>query len=365
MPHAEGHLSLLEILQGAFPSQTGGPTPVPVAPAGPTTITQAPSGPAPVAIPSVPAVQSISQGQTFAPPSANPFQNLLASLPELLANFGGGAATTNSASTLAQSFATGSQEPATTDVGDFRSPGLDSLRSTIPSEILPPKKPASFESIDEANFGQVSGELKSLDTELRILVVQEPPDIDRMRAVSRRIGDLETIFDALKTGISDVKEKGRLDEERTFRAGITKAANERADALAGEADLRQDARDQQSQQFGLLSLLLPLLMRQQQQGGQFAQTQGLAEQRFAAEREQASQFATERSQQEQQAQAQRQQAAALIPQLFPDMPIGEDVLSGGIDPSLIPVLIQLAQLRSQQNQQQNQVGTLPTVAFAR
>jgi hypothetical protein len=41
----------------------------------------------------------------------------------------------------------------------------------------------------------------------------------------------------------------------------------------------------------------------------------------------------------------------LIPQLFPDLPITPDVLQSGIDPSLIPVLIQLAQFRFAQQQQ--------------
>jgi hypothetical protein len=46
----------------------------------------------------------------------------------------------------------------------------------------------------------------------------------------------------------------------------------------------------------------------------------------------------------------RQQAASLIPQLFPDLPITPDILQSGIDPSLIPVLIQLAQFRFAQQQ---------------
>ena len=62
--------------------------------------------------------------------------------------------------------------------------------------------------------------------------------------------------------------------------------------------------------------------------------------------------------------ATRQQAAALIPQLFPDLEIDESVLAGGINPALIPVLIQLAQFRfAQQQQAGGQATARPAMTF--
>jgi hypothetical protein len=234
----------------------------------------------------------------------------------------------------------------------------------------------AFPEIDETNIGAVRGELRKLGNELDLLMASEETITPRMKALSERIGRLETVFGDLKEAKQEAKDVARDEADKQFRAGVLQDAQDRedrlrgeaearGDVLRGEAEARADVLRQQTQQFGLLSTLLPLLLQQQQQQAQFGQTQGLAQQRFAQEQAQTRRFETERQEELQRTQDQRQQAASLIPQLFPNMEINEEILAGGIDPSLIPVLISLARLRAEQDVSGQRMGTLPTVTFAR
>lgn len=104
-----------------------------------------------------------------------------------------------------------------------------------------------------------------------------------------------------------------------------------------------------TERAGFLALL-PDLIKARQDAAEYAQTAAIAERN--------------RQQAFEQDVATRQQAAALIPQLFPDLEIDESVLAGGINPALIPVLIQLAQFRfAQQQQAGGQATARPAMTF--
>jgi hypothetical protein len=153
--------------------------------------------------------------------------------------------------------------------------------------------------------------------------------------------------------------------QNEWQAGQSETALASQAALAEAQRTWQATQTKQTQQFGLLSTLLPLLLQQQQQQAQFGQTQGLAQQRFAQEQAQTRRFETERQEELDRDLNQRKQAASLIPQLFPNMEIDEAILAGGIDPSLIPVLISLARLRAEQDVAGQRPTSQPIVTFAR
>lgn len=250
----------------------------------------------------------------------------------------------------------------TTDIPTFTESGfLGQEASVQPTTDIPPE----FAEIDETNIGAVRGELRKLGNELDLLMASEETITPRMKALSERIGRLETVFGDLQEAKQEAKDVARDEDDKQFRAGLLKDAQAREDRLRGEAEARGDVLRRQTQQFGLLSTLLPLFLQQQQQQAQFGQTQGLAQQRFAQEQAQTRRFETERQEELQRTQDQRQQAASLIPQLFPNMEINEKILSGGIDPSLIPVLISLARLRAEQDVSGQRSTRQPIVTFAR
>jgi hypothetical protein len=166
------------------------------------------------------------------------------------------------------------------------------------------------------------------------------------------------------TALADAQ-RTLVDAQNEWQAGQSEAALASQRALAEAQRAHQVAMAKQAQQFGLLSTLLPLFLQQQQQQSQFAQTQGLAQQRFAQEQVETRRFETERQEELDRDLNQRKQAASLIPQLFPNMEIDEAILAGGIDPSLIPVLISLARLRAEQDVAGQRPTRQPIVTFAR
>ena len=91
-------------------------------------------------------------------------------------------------------------------------------------------------------------------------------------------------------------------------------------------------------------------------------TQAQAERRFRAQQGQAAREEQRRLSRDEQDKRQRMQFASLLPRLFPDLPFDQEDLSEGIDPELLPVLISLARLRSEQQQRQG-TGILPTMRF--
>ena len=91
-------------------------------------------------------------------------------------------------------------------------------------------------------------------------------------------------------------------------------------------------------------------------------TQAQAERRFRAQQGQAAREEQRRLSRDEQVKRQRMQFASLLPRLFPDLPFDQEDLSEGIDPELLPVLISLARLRSEQQQRQG-TGILPTMRF--
>jgi hypothetical protein len=227
-----------------------------------------------------------------------------------------------------------------------------------PEQLTPVPDKLAFPEIDETNIDSLVAEVARLKALADSELEKPKPDYDFRANALARAAELNSIA-------TDLVKDADTEDERIYRAGVLQDAQDREDRLRGEAEARGDVLRRQTQQFGLLSTLLPLLLQQQQQQAQFGQTQGLAQQRFAQEQAQTRRFETEQQAELQRTQDQRQQAASLIPQLFPNMEINEEILSGGIDPSLIPVLISLARLRAEQDVSGQRSTRQPIVTFAR
>jgi hypothetical protein len=234
-------------------------------------------------------------------------------------------------------------------------PRIDGKRLITPT---PDPDKQAFPEIDETDIDALVAEAARLKALADVEIEKPKPDYDFYSDAIGRAAELNSIA-------TDLVDAAKNKDERDYLAGVLKDAQAREDRLRGEAEARGDVLRRQTQQFGLLSTLLPLLLQQQQQQAQFGQTQGLAQQRFAQEQAETRRFETERQAELQRTQDQRQQAASLIPQLFPNMEIDEASLAGGIDPSLIPVLISLARLRAEQDVSGQRPTRQPIVTFAR
>ena len=104
----------------------------------------------------------------------------------------------------------------------------------------------------------------------------------------------------------------------------------------------------------LLMQMLPQLFSQP-----FEQSE--ADRQYAMEMRQYQDQQRRRAEEQAQEKQGRQQAFALIPKLFPDLGIDLSSFGGELDPSLIPALIQMAQLRASKR---NQRMAQPVVRFA-
>jgi len=243
----------------------------------------------------------------------------------------------------------------TTDVPTFTESGFLGREAPVqPIVVTPPE----FPEIDETDIDALVAEAARLKALADVEIEKPKPDYDFYSDAIGRAAELNSIA-------TDLVDAAKTKDERDYLAGVLETANTRADELAAAQREWQKGQTKQTQQFGLLATLLPLLLQQQQQQAQFGQTQGLAQQRFAQEQAETRRFETERQAELQRTQDQRQQAAALIPQLFPNMEINEEILAGGIDPSLIPVLISLARLRAEQDVAGQRPTRQPIVTFAR
>lgn len=266
-------------------------------------------------------------------------------------------------STLSDFFAT-SQGPDVAFVGGYQPPLAEEtltiqefLNSLLPTGLTAPQPTVISEAVpvfpspqeELARFRQVGkvpvfrseekGKLSLAQSVLGQQIDETNPD-----AIAGKMAALTSVLDVLgetgedPQGMADVsREIGRL---QSIGSGIER---------------------ERTQQAEMLSMMIPLLMQQ----SQFGQTQQLAEQRLAGQQEETRRFEADRQAELERDLKERKQAASLIPQLFPNMEINEEILAGGIDPSLIPVLITLARLRAEQDAVKQRVGTLPTVTFAR
>lgn len=104
----------------------------------------------------------------------------------------------------------------------------------------------------------------------------------------------------------------------------------------------------------LLMQMLPQLFSQP-----FEQSE--ADRQYAMEMRQYQDQQRRRAEEQEQEKQGRQQAFALVPKLFPDLGIDLSSFGGELDPSLIPALIQMAQLRASKR---NQRMAQPVVRFA-
>jgi hypothetical protein len=172
-------------------------------------------------------------------------------------------------------------------------------------------------------------------------------------------------FEAAETDAEQAFKDAQADDQRAFLAGESDLAREfRAEEsalqrifAAGESDLAREFRaeesalertqDLQLALTGIFQYFSTLRQEQEQFDANLAQRQQefQAQERVTQQREQERQGMLSRDA------SMRQQAASLIPELFPDLPISSEILQSGIDPSLIPVLIQLAQFRFAQQSQ--------------
>jgi hypothetical protein len=230
--------------------------------------------------------------------------------------------------------------------------------------------------VDSASTGTVNGTLRRLaqDEVLAITTAMHQPGVKTGTALletyKKRLEIVEqALKDAHSTASTALKVKGNVaaaalvEKDGDDDALLVAQALEDAQALlaeerqeervAGSAQRRTERQqkldDQKTAlQQGLLMELLPSLF----EGQQLRQATELEFQRSEQQR----------LREETEVTASRRRAADLLPMLFPDLPITEDVRTGGIDPSIIGLLISLAQFRDSQKRTQSSAG-LTSVRF--
>jgi hypothetical protein len=218
-----------------------------------------------------------------------------------------------------------------------------------------------FSGREQANLNSYLQEMGGIRN--RIEAAMGLLEYGRGRAEDARIEKARLTENALDRKITqggldlDIEEaaQGAREFEQTAAQGAlqyeeTAARQRRQYGKTAAATVERDRLDREAEQRASLLRLLPGLITARQQQEQYTRTAAV----------------TERNRQQSLAQdvATRQQAADLIPQLFPDLEIDESVLSGGINPALIPVLIQLAQFRFAQKQAGvSQGAARPVTAF--
>ncbi len=108
-----------------------------------------------------------------------------------------------------------------------------------------------------------------------------------------------------------------------------------------------------------ITSLLPTLL-----GNIFAERQAAQEQRnfemqFAAAEQERQRAEEERQRQIGHSAMLRQQAASVMQNLFPDLPFGNEVFQNGVDPSFLPVMVQVALQREQQRREEQERMSAP------
>ena len=222
-------------------------------------------------------------------------------------------------------------------------PRTEQVRTTGPTAVVLPKPTEQQELL-------LSGFLPQLTEQQKLLLTggkgMEPTDISTL---TTRVKDPYEMTDAELRG-----EQSFLQNKMT----LATATDDEARRLGIVTSILGQKTQKRVLEENLILQLIPDILGQREARA----TQAQAERRFRAQQGQAAREEQRRLSRDEQDKRQRMQFASLLPRLFPDLPFDQEDLSEGIDPELLPVLISLARLRSEQQQRQG-TGILPTMRF--
>ena len=186
----------------------------------------------------------------------------------------------------------------------------------------------------------------------------------------------------LDTTTAEEKAAQALLESREYQEGLT--AQERAynERISRESQRLQDERFAETREANrldsLMGILLPIMLSQRfdvpRKEKQFASRLALDQQRIDLDdriarlseaREAGREARTISEEEREQAEALRGrgQTAGLIQSLFPDLPIGDEILEGGISPDLLQSIIAIARNQASAKAAQQQRVARPTISY--
>jgi cell division septum initiation protein DivIVA len=204
----------------------------------------------------------------------------------------------------------------------------------VPTPLLPPPQIARTDLnalINSGTTGKVDDRLRK---EARDEILSLTDEINRVGADPTGIARLEQRILFIESALADAHQAATniLDQQRALAR-----TKQQIDALRAAAKVLADDEDADAQLI--------------------ADAKKAAADALATER--AGQFQRqeeERLREEAEVTASRRQAGDLLSQLFPDLEISPETLAQGIDPSLLGLLISLAQFREAQKRAQSSAG---------